>query len=406
MSRHFSMDDSRVGRGTNRFFKVSGTKDHPQRIAYIPAEATRAQLVVSDELEKRASRSITNEIRQRAHRGDERCRRFIADVERAQVEKEDINSLRETISEKLNSRTKSAEFWNNESGVKVVLYPRTEMAETFWIDDIGQVLNKEGIPPECYGDRKPEPLYGVVIIEYELDGEGEVRMLPPERQIDVGGGGKLDFRYYMKPWFFTQKKVDDWKEQARKNPMIFCDYEVFTVEKNKGFPITKFVPSGPAIWRRNPGVMLRIIREARKFYAELPRQIGRDFTIEEIVKLTAGNAKSSGESYDDGPAASESVQEFDFAALLGQPEGSSANGASSATPALEHSASISGMDLESGAQGEHTLDAAALEEMMMGVHSDSTDPDGLPMHETDDLPLDGSDTNASLEDDYADLLGS
>jgi hypothetical protein len=50
MGRHYSFDDRRVGRGDGEFFKVTGIKDRPQRIAYIPATAYENQLVVSPEM--------------------------------------------------------------------------------------------------------------------------------------------------------------------------------------------------------------------------------------------------------------------------------------------------------------------------------------------------------------------
>jgi hypothetical protein len=318
MARHFSMDDSRVGRGSGKFFKVVGTKEHPQRIAYVPAEAHQHELVVSDELKKRASRQIPDEIRQRAFKGDERARALLNDVEQAQQQIEDIMALKDVITERLRAKTPSAEIWTNENGQKVILYPRTEMVVAFWVDDVGQVMFKEGMPLDLCGDRGPENLYGLVLIEYELEQDGEVRILPRDRQLDVGNGDRLDFKYFMKPWSVNQYKVDTWKEHSRKNPLIFCDYEIYT-EKVKKYSETKFTPAGPAVWRKNPGVMRRIVREARKFYAELERSMARDFSVEELIKLVSGDKRGSSSDYDQDAATPGYVEEMDFAAMLGQP---------------------------------------------------------------------------------------
>src|SRR6516164_9316616 len=52
--RHYSFDDRRVGRGDSEFFKVTGTKDRSQRIAFIPAIAYEHNLTISPDLDRRA----------------------------------------------------------------------------------------------------------------------------------------------------------------------------------------------------------------------------------------------------------------------------------------------------------------------------------------------------------------
>jgi hypothetical protein len=337
-------------------------------------------LVVSEELKKRASRQVPDTVRQRAFQGDEKARNFINDVEQAQQQIEDIMSLKDVITERLRAKTPSAEIWVNENGQKVILYPRTEVVVAFWVNDVGQVMYKEGMPLDLCGDKGPESLYGMVVLEYELDGEGEVKIPPPDRQLDVGNGEKMDFKYFMKPWSINQYKVDCWKEHARKNPLIFCDYEVYS-EKIKKYAETKFVPAGPAVWRRNPGTMRRIIREARKIYAELERSIAREFSIEELIKLVSGDKNGSSSSYDQDAATPGYIEEMDFAAMLGQPLAIEQGGSPKASDLTEE---VLGANLN---PNSYSSDAAELEALVsMNEQADGASADNEQLDYGDLIP--------------------
>src|SRR5262245_11772864 len=172
MVRQFSFDDRRVGKGDGEFFKVTGIKERPQRIAYIPAAAHESQLVVSADLHRRAAA------------------RDAAAIEAI----EDMRALREELTKSLQKAVPSAEVWTDDHGRKSVLYAKTEAAKTFWIDNVGYVYWREGIPDECLG-KGAQVIYGFVLLEYELDNDNEPVILPPDRQIELGDGHKLAFRY-------------------------------------------------------------------------------------------------------------------------------------------------------------------------------------------------------------------
>lgn len=295
MARVMSMDDASVGKGTGDFFKITGQKDRPQRVAFIPGEAFEGELVVTDTL------------RQKAQSGDSEA-----------IEKiEEILSLKENIGKSL--KRKSAEVWENENGQRVILYAKTEAARVFWIDNVGYVYEVSGVPDECKGRSGAMTLYGFVIVEYELDDEGHVREIA--ESLDLGDGHTLNFKYTMKVAQLGDPKVRVWKEQTRNFPWITSDYEVWN-EKQGTSDRAKFTPAGPAVWRQDPYVMRRIIAEARKLYPNVLKTI-KKFSAEEIIKMhpqvealliATGKLKASTTS----GTREMQVEETDFSTLLGK----------------------------------------------------------------------------------------
>jgi hypothetical protein len=318
MGRHYSFDDRRVGKGDGEFFKVTGIKDRPQRIAYIPATAYENQLVLTPELQKRAAARDAKAIE----------------------EIEDIRALREELTKSLKKQQPSAEVWPDESGKKTILYARTEAAKTFWIDGVGYIYWKDGIPDGLI-EKPAQIVYGFVILEYELDNENEPVILSPDRQIELGGGHKLNFKYELKPWSINDAKTRAWKEHSRTNPVIKNDYLVWT-QKDGLYDRTKFSPAGPALWRNDSAVMNRIIKEGAKMYANLPKLIAKDFTIDEIVEMLSGN-QQGGKGKQGAPTATTMPEEIDFAGLLGSGAAEVAGNGNKA--ALEHNPSPDFPDL-------------------------------------------------------------
>lgn len=299
MARQLSFDDSRVGRSEGDFFKPSGTKERPQRVAFVPGEALQSELQPSAEL------------RRRAQTGDRE----------AQERLEDIMGLHETLTATLKKRPPAAEVWTNETGQKVILYAKTESAKVFYVDNVGSVLFKDGIPDEVINQTNGiYTAYGIVLIEYDLDADGNVVLLPPDRQLDLPGGHKLDFRYTMKVWSLNDAKIRAWKEQTRNNPLIFTDFEVWTEQQGKS-PRVKFSPCGPATWRRNEGVKRRVIAEARKVYAALGRLIAKDFEVDDILAMfpdvSRAQAGGRGRTTVASSAPPSALEDVDFVKLLG-----------------------------------------------------------------------------------------
>jgi hypothetical protein len=292
MPRHFSFEDKRVGRGENSFFKVHGTKERPQRIAYIPAAVTEEQLNPTIDLKRRAA-----------------ARDPVA-IEAL----EDARALREQLTASLRKSPPSAQVWADQAGKKAILYAKTEAARTIWIDGVGYVYAKDGVPPELL-TKDVQVLYGFVVLEYELDAENEPILLTPDRQIELGGGHKLNFRYELKTWSLSDAKIRTWKEHSRTNPVIATDYLVWTQHEGK-YDRTKFSPAGPAIWRNDPVVMDRVIGEAAGLYANLPRTLAKDFSVEELTEMLSGGQPGSRGQLT-ATATTTMPEETDFAALLG-----------------------------------------------------------------------------------------
>jgi hypothetical protein len=245
---------------------------------------------------------------------------------------EDIRALRENLTSSLKKQVPSAEVWVDEHGKKTILYAKTEAAKTFWIDGVGYIYYKDGIP-EGIIEKPAQIVYGFVLLEYELDNENEPVILPPERQIELGGGHKLNFKYELKPWSINDAKTRAWKEHSRTNPVIRNDYMVWT-QKEGLYDRTKFSPAGPALWRNDPVVMQRIIKEAAKMYANLPKLIAKDFTVDEIIEMLSGGQQQGGRGKA-APTATTMTEEVDFASLLG---GGAAETAGNGN-ALEHNPS-------------------------------------------------------------------
>jgi hypothetical protein len=290
--RHYSFEDQRVGKGEGTFFKVTGIKDRPQRIAYIPAAVYENQLIVSPELQQRA-----------------------AAKDAAAIEAiEDMRTLREEITKSMRRQVPSAEVWVDEHGKKSILYARMEAAKTFWVDGVGYIYWKEGIPDGLI-DKGAQMVYGFVLLEYGLDNENEPVLLPPEEQIELGEGHKLAFKYELKSWSINDAKTRAWKEHSRTNPVIKNDYMVWT-QKEGMYDRTKFSPSGPALWRQDPLVMARIIKEGAKIYANLPRLLAKEFTVDEIIDMTSGG-QQGGRGRLAAPSVATTPEELDFADLLG-----------------------------------------------------------------------------------------
>jgi hypothetical protein len=314
MGRHFSFDDRRVGKGDGEFFKVTGVKDRPQRIAYMPTAAYEHQLVVSQEMRRRAA----------------------AKDEAAIEAIEDMRALREEITKSMRKQVPSVEVWADENGKKAILYAKTEGAKTFWIDGVGYIYWKDGIP-EGLLDKPAQIVYGFVILEYDLDHDNEPVILPPDQQIEVGDGHKLKFKYSLKPWSINDAKTRAWKEHSRTNPVIRNDYLVWT-QREGLYDRTKFSPAGPALWREDSFVMRRIIKEAAKMYANLPKLIAKDFTVDELIDMLSNGDQKSGRGKQSAQDPTNLPEEIDFSDLLGS-GASGTSGFREQVEALEHNPS-------------------------------------------------------------------
>jgi hypothetical protein len=296
MPRTSSFDDPSVGRGLGEYFKFTGTKERPQRIAYIPGEALPPELIVTDTLRKKAAA------------GDKEAFEKI----------EEITNLSEIINRSLKKNPPGAEIWTNENGQRCMLYARAEAASVFWIDNVGYIYDKPDIPAECKGERGVSQLYGFVVLEYELGDDG-VRILNEDQQLELGDGHKLRFRYSLRIAQMNDSKVRAWKEHSRNFPFITCDYEVWT-ETSGAFKKTKFSPCPNALWRENPAVMKRIIAEARKIYPNVRKNLAKDYSRDEVIKMFPELERKYPTAASSAPSMGHpeiQVEETDFSKLLG-----------------------------------------------------------------------------------------
>jgi hypothetical protein len=302
MPRIVAFEDNQVGRSQNEVFQVTGTEKRPQRIALIPGEAFNHEL------------TITDALRMKASAGDKEAQNAV----------ESIQALQEVINSGLRKKPPSAEMWETEDGKKCILYSKMTGEMTFFAEGLNYVIYKEGIPDSIIASLKypPSMVYGFVVLEYELDDENGVKILPPDRQIDLGGGHKLDFKYQLRPWTLRDSHLKTWKTHYRNNPLIFSDFEVWNYKQGDSTRMN-FSPSGFATWRGTPNspnipLMRRIIKEARSIHANMSARIAREFTVEEIIKafpnvagVSAMNSISS-KSNNSMP-----MENVDFSVLLG-----------------------------------------------------------------------------------------
>jgi hypothetical protein len=292
MSRHYSFEDTRVGKGSRQFFRVTGTKDRPQRIAYIPAVAYEGHLTPTPEMVRRAKAKDPLAI----------------------TKLEDIQALRENITTSLRKTPPSAQVWTNAEGKKGVLYPRTEAAKVVWIDNNGYVYWKDSIP-ENLVPKGVQTVYGFIVLEYELDSYGDPVVLAPDRQIEIGDGHRLSFKYELSLWSMAEAKVRALKEHSKTNPVISTDYLVW-LDKQGMFDRTRFSPAGPALWRTDPVVMEKIIDEAAKVYYDMPRLLAKDLPADAMIAALEGRQPADSQRRI-GQATTPVQEEVDFASLLG-----------------------------------------------------------------------------------------
>jgi hypothetical protein len=257
----------------------------------------------------------------------------------------------------------TAQIWTNEHGVKVVLYPKAEQETIFWIKDVGPVKYLEGLPSYCLRGRQPETIYGCVILEYELDKNGDIMILPEDRQVDLGGGHKISFRYELKLWSLNDFKSNAWKEAARRHPLIFHDFDVWT-EQKKEYTIVKFGSPAPALWRQDPLVMQRIICEARKIYADISNNMARNFSRDEILDLFQKGDRPADYGAPNVPV---DMEQIDFSKLLGGTDFQE-------TPALEHDARVVTENGANPFQGQFFPDADDLSHLIPESSTPDQDP--------------------------------
>jgi hypothetical protein len=257
-----------------------------------------------------------------------------------------MRALREELTKSLKKQPPSAEIWKNEFGKNTIIYAKTEAAKTFWIDGVGYIYWKDGIP-EGLIEKPAQIVYGLVLLEYELDSENEPVLLPPDRQVEVGGGHKLTFKYELKPWSINDAKTRAWKEHSRTNPVIKNDYLVWA-QREGLYDRTKFSPAGPALWRQDPMVMQRIIKEAARMYQNLPKLVAKDFTVGEIVDMLSGG-QQGGRGRQGAPSATTIPEEIDFTSLLGSGPAEVAGNGNQA--AIEHAAASEFPDLSAEGMG-------------------------------------------------------
>jgi hypothetical protein len=293
MGRIMTMTDDRVGQGTGDFYKPSNSKDKPDRIALVPIEITLDELTVNEAL-KQAAKSADK-----------------ATATAAQEKIEDIQTLKNQVNEGLQKKPNTSQLWETESGQKVIIFPGIQSAKVFWIDNVGYVHYIPGIPEECL--KKPAYIsYACAILQYKVDDEGNVLPIAEANQISLGPDGKggehkLHFKYTIKPFTLNDTKVRTWKEAAKKAPLISRDFLCWT-EKQGTSDRIKFLACDEAEWRANPGIMRRILREGRKTFDGLVKNMAKDHTLAEICQLF--NLPVPGAERKEEP-------EQDFSALLG-----------------------------------------------------------------------------------------
>lgn len=291
MPKIMSLEDQQVGKGQGDYFKIEAKKEKPQRFAHIPSEITLEDLSPSEELKEKAAK------------GDQEALDTL----------QEIQNLRATITRQLQKKT--AEEWTNPEGKKVILFPKVIQANTFWIDSIGYVYDVPGIPDECKGKYGSADVYGLVVMEYMVDDEGDVRRLSESEKIDLGNGVKLDFRYELKLANFKKAEINAFKEHTGQFGAIKHDYKCWK-EKQGNSARSKFAPCAESVWRENPILMAKIIVEARKLYGRVPGALGKQMTRDEILKCfphlgKAGTSTAASQTH------TEDIAETDFEALLG-----------------------------------------------------------------------------------------
>ncbi len=143
-------------------------------------------------------------------------------------------------------------------------------------------------------------------------------MLPEGQEIDLGNGDKLRFRYQLKTAQLNDPKVRAWKEHSRNFPFIKHDYEVWNEKVGKS-DRAKFSPVPTALWREYPSVMRRIIAEARKLYPNVKKNMAKEFSAAEIIKMFPEIEKQYGGSTSTVPTGQQEMntEETDFSKLLG-----------------------------------------------------------------------------------------
>jgi hypothetical protein len=289
--RYSSFGDRRIGKSENVFFKPSLPREKPHRLACIPAVAYDGQLTPTPDLQRRAKA------------GDATAVETLGDMV----------ALRQIVTNELKKRPPAAEVWADPSGKKGILYAHTEFAKVVWVPDVGYVRWDDSIP-SGFGDKIPYAIYGMVIIEYDLGGtDNEPIILPPDQQIELGGGHKLNFSYELKMWSLNDGKTRAWKEHTGTNPLIANDFLVWT-QREGAFDKTKFSPAGPALWRQDPVVMAKIIREASGLHSQLGRTLAKEFSADELRQLLSGGGRAQLTAT---ATLMPPVEEVDFAALLG-----------------------------------------------------------------------------------------
>lgn len=296
MARTFSLDDNRVGNSSGSYFKVTGTAEKPQRIALIPKEITLEDMVITDQLKADAKSSDPK----------------IAKLAKEKIE--DRQFLSAQIQDGLKKKYKSSEVWKNESGQQVILFPRLAGGEVIWIEGPGYVYFKEGTPREAY-DKDPLLMYGVVVIQYDIDDECEPKEL--KTPISLDNGDVLNFKYSLHTWTINDSKIRSWRKHNSQYPFISTDFKVWAVPQGKGERI-EFSPCRDCFWRSNESIKRRVIKESRKIHEGLSNVIAKDWTLEEICQAAGirtpggGGSPDSTEEVDDTP--------IDFTKLLGNPE--------------------------------------------------------------------------------------
>lgn len=243
-----SFDQPTVGSNNSDFFKPP---EHPKqaRIALIPGEYVKGDLIPSDEEKERAQNGDKAALA-RLHQ----CKELTDAIQAAGARK-----------------PPGVEKWTDpDTNEAKILFPRMEQAPTFWMQTPeikGYILWKEGVPEEAMPKGKVM-CYGLIIVEYETDDN-----------MDVIPGKPMP----LKIWTITDGKAQNWKKHATRFPLIANDYLVWT-EKKGAATITDFSPAGGCAWREDPATMAEIMGKSRKMWEKVPKAVGRSYTVSEICK--------------------------------------------------------------------------------------------------------------------------
>jgi len=273
------VNEASVGSGKGSFFKPTGVKS---RLAFIPFFIPAEDLEPTPELLKKASENdeVAQNLIQRKF-GIKKSLEIGLAAKNPRAIKMDDGGKPGFLFGRVDSHMVHYKQGLGGFMCKKAEYERLKKPPTC----CNAVADKNNLTQEAYNN------YGVALIVYNTDNNGEVITLPENQAMPLDATNKLDFSYSIMRWSMNETRMREIKQHTTEFPMISSDFKIWTETQGKSERMKVAPCSGPATWMTKGPVFIKMmLKESKEIWPKVAPGLGKDLSTKDIDIMFTGSS--------------------------------------------------------------------------------------------------------------------